>query len=295
MPSPYPIIRVELRGGLGNQLFQAAAAHAVARRIGATIEFELFHYRSGNHRDFGLNAFHHGGRVIHTPRNLGRRLLQKLFRPISKFGFVYAPGWRGPIFKELSYAYDRRIESIADSCYLRGYFQSWRYFDDIAVDIRTAFDPALAASIEAVAFAEKMERNALAVHIRAGDYAANPKARLVHGTLPASYYQRAIGLMQEQGRADKIFCFSDTIEAARSLLEGVPNVTFVEGFNAFDDLYLMSRARSHIIANSTFSYWSAWLATPEDGLVIAPKAWFTEEELKKVDISDLFPPEWITV
>jgi len=287
-----PLIRVEMRGGLGNQLFQAAAGYALARRLGAELQFELFHYRHSSKRDFGLSAFDHGGEIIQTRRTLSRRLLKKAGNAFGGLGFVYTPGWSGPCLREQSYSYDPRIEKVEGSCYLRGYFQSWRYFESCTPDIKRIFDPARAASTQAIAFAQEMPEDALCVHVRAGDYLKDPKSNAVHGTLPASYYDHAIDFMRALGRAKSIYCFSDNMEAAQGLLQGHQGITFVQGFNALDDMYLMSRAKSHIIANSTFSYWAAFVAGTNDPCVIAPHAWFTEDELKRKSTRDLYPPTW---
>jgi len=290
-----PVIRVELRGGLGNQLFQAAAGFALATRLEGELEFELFNFRARTGREFALTPFPIGGKVIHTNRTFSSRLLRKVEKTLRPFGYIHAPSWKGPVLEEKSYRYDRRIEDIAGSCYLRGYFQSWLYFDNCSASLKQAFDPVFGASDRAKEFASAMSQDALIVHVRAGDYLKNPKINAVHGVLDADYYHRAIEAMREKGRASKIYCFSDNMPAALEILKGQDDISFVEGFSAADDLFLMSQGKSHIIANSTFSYWSAWLAKTSDPYVIAPQAWFSAEELKRTDTSDLFPKDWLTL
>ena len=288
-----PVIRVELRGGLGNQLFQAAAGYALATRLEGELEFELFNFRTRTGREFALTPFPIGGRVIHTKRTFSNRLLRKAEKTLRPFGYIHAPSWKGPVLEEKSYRYDRRIEDVAGSCYLRGYFQSWLYFHNCSTSLKQAFDPFFGASDRAKEFASAMSQDALIVHVRAGDYLKDPKINAVHGVLDADYYHRAIQCMQKKGRASKIYCFSDNMPAALEILKDHTNISFVEGFSAADDLFLMSQGKSHIIANSTFSYWGAWLTRSTEPIVIAPRAWFSKEELKRTDTSDLYPSNWL--
>lgn len=290
-----PLIRIELRGGLGNQLFQAAAALNLARRIGAAVEFDVSRFHSNHARGYALGPFPHGATAVPARLTIIAKAQRRLAKIWRAFGFDVVQSWQGPILHERSYSYDDRILSISDSCYLSGYFQSWRYFTDIADELKETFDPSIAASQSAKDFATRIGPNDLSIHIRAGDYKSNPEARAIHGVLPADYYHKAMQLAETSSGYEKTFCFSDSSDEARRLLGGHPGVTFVEGFSSHDDLYLMSRCRSHIIANSTFSYWGAWLGRDPGGIVIAPKAWFTEQHLKRVDVSDLYPPDWATL
>ena len=286
-------IRVELRGGLGNQLFQAATGLSLAKRLQAQLQFELFAYRSESLRGFALAPFSHGADLINTKRSPAARVLRHLGKAVPNGWFSVAPDWRGAILQERDYAYDERIEHVSSDCYLRGYFQSWRYFAEDTALIRRAFDPAQAASPAARDYSALMGENALSIHVRGGDFLQNNKANEIHGTLGADYYQRALQLARKAGYWDRLFCFSDNPEHARKLLIDYKGVTFVEGFSQYDDLFLMSVARGHIIANSTFSYWAAWLDGKADALVISPRAWLTPKALKTTYIGDLYPPGWI--
>jgi hypothetical protein len=287
-----PAIRVELQGGFGNQLFQAAAALAVARRIDGRLQFETRRFRSTSLRGYGLAPFPHGAEIFNTQANAFQRLRRRAGKILPLAALRQPEGWRGRVLDEAGYAYDARIEDLRDSCYLRGYFQSWRYFADCAGHVRALFDPAQAASDSAKTFACALGPRALSIHLRAGDFLKDPAAYEFHGVLDRDYYHRAIALARAQRAPERIFCFSDNSAHARALLAHVPDVTFVEGFNQFDDMYLMSRAGSQIIANSTFSYWSAWLAAQDDPFVIAPKAWVAPR-IPPLDIRDLYPPGWI--
>ena len=288
-----PLIRVELRGGLGNQLFQAAAGFSLARRLGGRLQFELTHYKTGALRSFAIDRFQHGAELIQTKRTPLQRLRRRIGKMLPGPFFKEGPGWHGRVLEERDYAYDPRILEITGDCYLRGYFQSWRYFEDCADTLRQAFDPATGASEQARSMADAYIGHTLAVHVRVGDFLQVSKANSVHGTLPAGYYRDALALARAARNISRVLVFSDNIDVARQLVPNGADVDFIEGFSAHDDLYLMSRAHSHIIANSTFSYWSAWLDGRTDPFVIAPRAWLSPEALKKTYIGDLYPQGWI--
>jgi hypothetical protein len=275
---------------LGNQLFQAATAYSLARRLSGQMILDVTRLKLGRARSFALDGFPLGAKIYATPpiglvtRRLMKMILHKHGRPWS---------WHGSIFQERSYAFDARIGEQSGDTFLRGYFQSPKYFNAHAAELRAILDPSRQASRKAQEFAETMGEQALAVHVRAGDYASNPKFAAFHGQLSPSYYSAALSRARQERSFDRIFVFSDSPEVARTYFPHAPDCEFVEGFSASDDFFLMSRARGHIIANSTFSWWSAWLDPRPDALVIAPKAWFSPEALKSNDIGDLYPDGWI--
>ncbi len=288
-----PVIRVELQGGLGNQLFQAAAGFVLSRQLNGCLQLDLSRFRPGRARSYALQLFAHDAELVHASQNRVQSLLRQLGKALSGKLPKTPQGWRGAVFEERSFGYDPRIRTVEGDCYLRGYFQSWRYLDAYAQEVRKAFDPFAGASDRARDLSAELGAGSLAIHVRAGDFLKDPKTNAVHGVLPAEYYRSALSRVRASRPVSRIFVFSDNLPVARTLLADEPDVTFVEGFSAHDDLYLMSRADSHIIANSTFSYWSAWLDARPDAFVIAPHAWFTEEELKKTSIADLYPPSWV--
>lgn len=290
-----PAVRVELRGGLGNQLFQAAAAYALSQRLGGALQFELFNFRDSGLRGYALAPYPHRAKTFKSQRSLAFRLQRKASKLLKADSLQGAPDWRGAVFEERSYRYDARITVVRGPVYLRGYFQSWRYFDDHAAALKDIFDPARAASEAALRFAGEMGPHAIAVHVRAGDFLNAREANLTHGTLTSEYYDEAFEIMRTAKPDAKVFCFSDSPDHARQVLRHHSGVHFVQGFSMHDDMYLMSRAAAIVIANSTFSYWSAWLSRSAEPIVVAPKAWLTPEALARIDTQDLYPPDWIIV
>lgn len=290
--SQAPVVRVEMLGGLGNQLFQAAAGYALAKRLGAALQFDVSRYRQSGSRAYALDGLAHGAEVVGQSTWLSQRM-NRVRRALS-FGRPFAPaGWAGGAFREHSYAYDNRFETLTGSQYLSGYFHSARYFAPFEDDVRRAFDLAQVASPEAKAKAASLPAQSLAVHVRIGDFKSENVFNTVHGTLSPRYYRDAIALVTAARPIERIYVFTDTPQAIPQLIPAGLDYEAVTGFSAQDDLLLMSRARHHIIANSTFSWWSAWLAPQVDTLTCAPRAWLAPEALKKTYIGDLYPEGWV--
>ena len=285
--SNQPLIRVELLGGLGNQLFQAAAGYALAARLGGQLELDVSRLQKGARR-YELAGLAHGGTVIGEKQSLVARLTRNI-------GLKQPWGWKGATFSEPAYWYQSAFEHLDHSTYLSGYFHSERYFGAQADAIRNAFSLAQKLSSAAIAFAKKLDGDTLAVHVRIGDFKAQSHFSAVHGTLSPDYYRAAIAHAIAAKPIARIFLFTDTPDAAASLMPEGVDFEIVRGFSGPEDLHLMSLARHHIIANSTFSWWSAWFDPRPDKLVIAPKAWLTPEALAKTDITDLYPQGWITL
>jgi hypothetical protein len=139
----------------------------------------------------------------------------------------------------------------------------------------------------------------VSVHIRRGDY-LNPGTAEFHGILGEPYYRQAIDRIEAAlGEGIDFFIFSDDPAAAEQVLNFVPKprLNHVRGDpqRPWEDMALMARCRHHVTANSSFSWWGAWLNRSPDKVVVAPRAWFAPTELKKLNMTDLYPPGWILV
>jgi hypothetical protein len=294
-----PTIRVELIGGLGNQMFQFAAARSIAERIGGCLELDISRIGGSRNRRFALDALPHGATVVRDERNVISRKFEKLAyataRAINPSLRRPVNGWNGPVYVEPHFHFDPAMLSITGSCYLRGYFQSPRYFADVTDIVRRTFDLSGCVSAAAIKAADNFAPADVAVHIRRGDFAADSRANRVHGVLDASYYDAALQFIESQGAVGIIHAFSDDQEYARTVLSRHDRVVFQRGKTEHDDMYMMSCARRHIIANSTFSWWSAWLDPRKDSLVVAPSAWFSGEKRATTDLSDLYPQTWKSI
>lgn len=289
-----PLICQRLSGGLGNQLFQAAAALALARRLGGQLAFDLRRYKPGGLRRYELGPFPHGARIwTPEPSPLDyadpRALMSRL-----PGGKPWPWGWHGSVYRQPDFGYDPGFAQLEGDHYLFGVFVSELYFADAVPLVRSVFDCTPAASGRVRELAKGwQDEDRTSVHIRRGDYASDARNLAKIGVLDDAYYERAIGLIRAMAPSTRLTFFSDDLGAAGRLAAKFSNAEVVRGDSAIDDLYLISRCRHHINANSTFSWWGAWLGA--GGMTIAPRQYQTRERLRKSNISDVFPIGWILI
>lgn len=291
------MIITHILGGLGNQMFQYAAGLAVAEAKGQSLYLDV--------SDFAGYRLYHGfelPRVFKGTFNLADesqiqqvlgwrskgRLRTLLRRPqlgwLRSSHFVVEPHFH--FWPELS--------SIADECYVVGYWQSEKYFGSIKKAIRRAFTFSNSLQGRNRELAERIAAcNAISLHIRRGDYVSDPRTNATHGLLPLTYYHRAVQYIAERVSEPVFFVFSDdTAWAKAHLVLGHP-CEFIghnRGQDSHIDMQVMSLCDHHIIANSSFSWWGAWLNAKSQKIVVCPRRWFRRDD---VDIRDLFPAEWI--
>jgi len=175
-----------------------------------------------------------------------------------------------------------------------GYFQSEEYFLPYADQIRAGFRFPELDKRNNLLKEQILNSNALAIHIRRGDYSSDPDTTRYHGILPLDYFTKAIAVIKETHPEVRVFIFTDDEAWAESnLLPACPEACIVEGNGGSDswkDMALMTYATHHIISNSSFSWWGAWLAG-ERGIKIAPGRWFNPE-VAKYDIHTIIPGNW---
>lgn len=294
------MICVRLEGGLGNQLFQYAAGRALALRHGCELLLDTSTLQRRNHRvtqrHLELHYLRHVGRLA-TERE--SRLLPWLHRAGSLSRWI-SP-WR--VYVEKRTAFNAAFKTLPDQSCLVGYWQSYRYFSDIAKQLMIEFEPVNALSSTSLAVAERINSTtSIALHVRRGDYVSLASAASFHGALPMVYYNKAVARVRERVNLPRFFVFSDDPEWCRANLQLDDKVTFVvhnSGADAWQDLVLMSNCRHHVIANSSFSWWGAWLADQRwadpQRLVVAPALWFSGRENPSQNLSDRFPPHWETL
>lgn len=281
----------KLSGGLGNQLFQYAAGRALAKRHGVPLVLDTgwFDYipKSNTPRFFELSRYPVAARVtqghervlcsLHNGQILGR--LQWLPRP-----------WRH--VREKGFDYQELNISGARPVYLDGYWQSYKYFDACRDTLLDELTPSVPMSVQDEALAGMLQDGpGVSVHVRRGDYVSNAKAHQNHGLAPLTYYAQAIGRMHEKLPHARFFVFSDDLEWARGHLPLPEDAVYVGhngSENAFQDLRLMSLCTGHVLANSSFSWWGAWLSRAPDKQVIAPARWFADGR----STPDLIPSGW---
>lgn len=285
------MVAVELIGGLGNQMFQYAAAKALAlhRKEALLLDSHLFasydlHSYSLHHFNIAAAAVHE--EIIFEPLSFSEKI--KAFISQKK---IYCK------FEEQNLSFDRSLfDTSSKNIYLKGYFQSEKYFIKYENEIRKDFEIKSALKQQTVEMLKIIDaQNAVSLHIRRGDYVTNAEANAVHGTCDLNYYYKAIEIIKGKTDNPVFFIFSDDIDWARENLE-VDCPTYFVDFNDastnYEDLKLMSSCKHNIIANSSFSWWGAWLNNYKDKTVIAPSKWF------KIDVhnsKDIIPESWLKI
>ncbi len=281
------MIIVRLQGGLGNQLFQYAAGKALSSRLGVPIKLEtLTSLNKKKSRDLELDKFLIDFELATPGEVRSFVLFPQLYRHFPNL-IAGTNVYREPFFQ-----YDRNFNKLKDPVYLDGFWQSPFYFQDIEELIRKEFSirKEFINHLE-VKGSEFRKIDSVSVHIRRTDF-MKPKAAAYHGVLPSSYYHAAISLIKERVPGAILYFFSDDIEWVKQNLNPTGDSVFVSETtkSAIEDFFLMSSCRHNIIANSSFSWWAAWLNSSGQKIVIAPSKWFARPE---INTSDLIPKDWI--
>ncbi len=280
-----------LNGGLGNQMFQYAFGRALAARMNARFYVETGMLNNDPLRSFALSGFRISAETIDSI-DLKREILwpYPLLRRLRWLPTL--PGFLRYL-AEKNFNFDPDIAEVNESVCVDGYWQSPKYFEAQAAILRQEFQ--LAAPITAVRqqIATQISSvNAISVHVRRGDYAANPHTQAFHGLCPASWYEEAMFEMAQSVDLPHFFVFSDDPAWSRDNISGPWPIHFIEiqpDGRDFEDMHLISLCQHHIIANSSFSWWGAWLNQKPRKRVIAPHRWFAQAIH---DTRDLLPEGW---
>jgi hypothetical protein len=293
------MIATRLAGGLGNQMFQYAAGRSLALRHHTELLLDLSFLESAQsgvatRRAFALTSFDLEARVVRGVRSwepplpdlgIRGRLASKARRRRSDFTVVHQKGL------DFQPAYF----TAPDRTLLIGFWQSERYFEEHADVLRTDFRLSRPLPPEAASLLEIIRGSlSVSLHVRRGDYAHDPATRAHHGLLPLDYYRRALEELSRRLEADlRVYVFSDDPDYCRHGLQLDHTLTIVErSWAPEDDLRLMSNCRHHIIANSCFSWWGAWLDPKPEKIVIAPREWVADAS---VDTAHLIPQDWVRI
>jgi len=258
---------IKIQGGLGNQMFQYAHGRNL-ELSGRKVVFGTSFFAGNKNnkdivRDFKLDKFNIATSVDFSPKE---HLISNIWTKVKrKFGF--------------------KVEE---------YFQNEKYFINIADIIRKEFTLKKPLSNKAQEILGNIENSSsVSLHVRRGDYIKDKKINTFHGICGMDYYQRATELIKEKISNPIFFVFSDDIAWAKDNFKGSEFV-FVSDpeIEDFEEMFLMSKCKHNIIANSSFSWWGAWLNNNQYKIVIAPKRWFNDE---KANQNEIVPKRWIKI
>jgi len=257
---------VRLNGGLGNQMFQYAFGRSVAHNNRESLYFLFNSDKGAISREYKLDTF---GLKENYHDSIRKKVERKVLgtKTVTEKGVNYNP----------------KFLHIKNALFI-GYWQSEKYFKNIGSIIRNQFTfPDKSPKI-------KPESNSVSVHIRRTDYVSNP----VHFQLNRRYYLESIRRIRLKIKEPNFYIFSDDIHWAKNNLNLESKTVYVSelGFQDYQEMQIMSRCNHNIIANSSFSWWGAWLNSNPKKIVVAPKMWFSEIF---VNLEDRLPKNWISI
>lgn len=285
------MVIVKIIGGLGNQMFLYAYAKALQQR-GYEVKIDVSAFETYGLHEYGLDKYN-----IHLDastkeennkfykNNIVSKILRRVGLDFSKK------------IQEKSLLFDNKFLSININSYIKGYFQSEKYFNDIREIILNEFT----INSDISDYTKELEnqiinsKNSCSLHIRRGDFINSTNIN-IHGSCDLAYYKKAIQYLEEKVQDVHYFIFSDDIAWVKENLV-IENATYIENKEKripHEDMYLMHLSQHNIIANSSFSWWGAWLNQNEEKIVIAPKRWFADNELEKQS-QDIVCQDWVKI
>ena len=278
------------QGGLGNQLFQYAAARRLALNHNCPVVLDPYwfdHPLPGETpRPLELTRYAIVMRVASESEQRRwewlRGRLTRHVRPLHPLHLV----------REQDYGVQKTTLTAPLNSYLMGFWQSESYFADIRSHLLKELTPTLPPAPADEAVMSRMRNGtAVSVHVRRGDYVTLQSASAFHGLCSLDYYRAAIQHVAQRVENPVLFVFSDDPAWTRANLNSPFPTHYVDHnrpADAFQDLRLMSLCHHHIIANSSFSWWGAWLAERQNGVVVAPAKWFAVDR----PTDSLIPARW---
>lgn len=309
------MIITKLVAGLGNQLFQYAVGRQLAELNGAELGLDVSAYKTpssafatditvtkNSPRTFQLERFQIKARIASEKEVVP---FKKYRRRSGRMWFLYnrLVADRKKYFLERQFHFDPEVLAVKDPAFLEGWWVTEKYFTNIREKILEEITLKEPLSREADVVRKKIEEAsapqgaaAVALHIRRGDYANDPATREYHGLCSIEYYQKAVEKIAESVPNPTFFIFSDDIDWAKANLSlPYPTHFASDGNNKikdYEELVLMSLCKHQIIANSTFSWWGAWLNRNPDKIVIAPEKWFNKVK-SSMRTDHVIPETWI--
>lgn len=295
------MIIVRLKGGMGNQMFQYATGLSLAKRHQTELKLDITLITDkvpdalSEYRDYALDAYCITSKMassdevlLYNPvaRTFGERVYNRLKRFFSE----------PRVYFERDGLYDPGVLDLSDNTCIIGSFQSEKYFKEYKELLRKEFAVKEMPSERALQLGRLMRgSNTVSMHVRRGDYVHNAYFNKLIGAQPLGYYLSALELIRSKNTAiDRVYVFSDDVEWCRSNIPDDDKITLITNDLVESDqhthLYLMQQCKHHIISNSTYSWWGAWLADTESPLVIAPAKWAVSNEAVTRSV---VPDNWI--
>ena len=293
------MIVVNIIGGLGNQMFQFAFGFAVAKENNTEIKLDLNGFSEYDLRDYELDLFNIEKNLELQSKydfiykklngncsNIFSRIIRKILRYILGHTKFYYQ-------EKEAFVFDNNVFKISVDTYFYGYWQNEKYFNKYRKELVDIFS-LKNIHTKTLEYKKKIFKcESVSLHIRRGDYLTDNLTNRVHGICDIKYYKNAVIEFIKNKKHVHFFIFSDDLDWAKSNLDFIENKTFVNlGLDIPDheEMHLMSQCKHNIIANSSFSWWGAWLNQNEDKKVIAPKKWL---KISSLNAHNIIPESWV--
>lgn len=285
------MIITEINGGLGNQLFQYAAGLSLSLRHQTQLKTAVQFKNADTLRSLGLSHFNLN-LIEATHEDVNQ--LYSGSAVDSAIQAILPPQFKN-VYKEKHFAYQSGFEKLGSNVYLKGYWQSERYFSTIANQVNEVFTLQPQYYSNVLSLIEEIKQNeSVSIHIRKGDYLLHPYSDY-YASLESAYYNNALAALQENLPQLKLYVFTDDPKWVKENLALPIPYTLISGVQTtsmYEDFQAMLTCKYHIIANSSFSWWTAWLSARDGKKVVAPKEWFKNGPS---DTADLIPKSWLIV
>lgn len=294
------MIIVRLVGGLGNQMFQYAMGRSLALRKKTELKLDKSWlertFKVGTPRDYRLHYFSIAENFA-TPEEIKSINNQRggfVTRILAKIAGLESPYYKQSVLNEKQdFVFDSNVYKSNKDTYIQGYWNNEKYFKDIENIVRHEFKIKILPNKKNQRYLEKIRNcSSISIHVRRGDYVKDKRTNKHHGTCPLGYYKKAVNIIGEKVSNPEFFAFSDDPAWVKENLKIKYPIYYVDNNDeehSYEDLRLMQNCKHNIIANSSFSWWGAWLNQNPNKIVIAPKKWLNATD---IDTSDVVPKEW---
>lgn len=313
------MVVAKIMQGLGNQMFQYAAARALSLHLKEELKLNIENYGPNSLRKYELAEFFEinpsivtkdemkNFNLTHPVRRVWNKIFtnkkikslpyeekNKLVKLLYKTVYLFRPPHKQLVYEEKQFEYDSNFFKTQKPVFLKGYWMSYKYFDNYQEVIFKDFTirNSLVKHLSEVAH-EIRSSNSIAMHIRCGDKLLPQYVELM-GILSSSYYQDGIDyIINKKNEKIKLYAFTDSIENAKLYIPNNLDVTWVSQNitkSPIEDFYLMTQCQNIIISNSSFSWWAAYLNKSKDRIVVIPKKWYNNNQYNG---KDLYCEGWV--
>lgn len=299
------IVISHIKAGFGNQLLMYATGYAAAKRIGAKFKIDISFFENSNEFEFKLNNLNIDYECANQNEidNLKSETTNSIFfRILKKIGVRNKFNKKTSIYEPFGFNADKRILNLKHSAYILGWVSNYSYFNDFRSDLLSLFSLKQPFSLQANYYLKKINScNSVSIHIRRGDYI---ELESFFRVLTIEFYKKAVDKISKLDEDLTFFVFSNDLEWSKLNLNFLQNVVFVDlnfdgnycGKADMEEFFLMKNCKHNIIANSSFSWWSAYLNANNKKNVILPKIWYNNKSYqKKYKKNPLSMPNWISL